>query len=178
MNNVNENVLFEKLEEVNINSEYVHELTDELVKSCSDKLDAYIEYVANKLNDTGSYNLTNAQLDDIVMAIPTLLYFVGTQQEKIGLKHDVSKQTRNKLYNKVYSETVGAVGVKKAAAEQFIFYEDLVTIVLDNAYQTLKSKVTYATEILQSAKKIMSRRMTETELSRITPNRERIITNE
>ena len=152
-------------------SDYIQSLTDELVNSCCDKLDKYIDYVSNQMNDP-DYELTPKQLDDIVMTIPTMLYYVGTQQERFGIKRDVSKTSRDLLYNKIYQDTSGTAGVKKSTAESQLFNEDMVVLVYKSAYETIKAKVSFAMEILQSAKKIISRRMAESELSNVTPSRE------
>lgn len=152
------------------NSEYIQELVDVLVNKCCDKLDAYISYVAGKLNEE-DYVLMDSELDDIVMTIPIQLYFVGTQQEKLGIRHDVSEANRKLLYNRIYTDTVGTANVRKSAAELQLFNEDMVIVVYERAYNIIKSKVSFATELLQSAKKILSRRMAEFELSKVTPNK-------
>ncbi len=150
------------------NSEYIQSLVDELVVKCCDKLDGYIEYVSKQMNDP-DYELTSKQLDDIIMTIPAMLYYVGTQQERLGIQRDVSKASRDLLYNKIYSETSGTAGVKKATAETELFNEDMVTTVYKSAYETIKAKVSFALELLQSAKKVISRRMAELELSKSNP---------
>jgi len=157
---------------VDEDSEYIQSLVDDLVKSCCETLDEYVKWVSALLADS-SIHVTNEQLDDIIMTIPTLLYFVGTQQERYGIKRDVSKASKSTLYNKIYRETVGIASVKKAAAEDATFNENLVTTVFSSAYDTIKTKMEYATELLQSAKKVVSRRMTESDLTRFTPNIER-----
>lgn len=150
------------------NSEYIQSLVDELVVKCCDKLDGYIEYVSKQMNDP-DYELTSKQLDDIIMTIPAMLYYVGTQQERLGIQRDVSKASRDLLYNKIYTETSGTAGVKKATAETELFNEDMVTTIYKSAYETIKLKVSFALELLQSAKKVVSRRMTEIELSKSNP---------
>ena len=154
------------MKSVQENSQYVQNLVDNLVHECCDTLDEYIAYVRSLLNG----EVSNSELDDIVLTIPSLLYFVGTQQEKLGILHDVAKTNRNVLYNKLFTETVGTINAKKSAAELQLLNEDIVTMVYDHAYETIKSKVDFATEILQSAKKVISRRMSEFDISRSNPN--------
>ena len=97
------------------------------------------------------------------MTIPSLCYFAGEQQERLGIRCDVSKSTRNVMYNKIFADTVGTAGVKKASADMQLFNEDIVSVIYDRAYSIIKSKISFATEILQSAKKVISRRMAESE---------------
>ncbi|MBO7212419.1 MAG: hypothetical protein J6V44_15635 [Methanobrevibacter sp.] len=161
------------LEKSEEDAKHIEEIVDNIVNSCCDKLDNYIEYVVKDLLNQEDYSLTNAELDDIIMTIPTMLYFVGTQQEKLGVKRDVSKQKRSLVFNEELAKAEGTQGLRKAFAENKVFYETMVTYVFENAYDIISSKVSAATEVLQSAKKIMSRRITETELSKITPNKEK-----
>lgn len=170
--NIDEKSLRDGISKNNADAQYVEKFTNEIVDSCCDKLDGYIDYVANRLNDE-NYNLTNDQLDDIVMTIPTLLYFVGTQQEKLGIKRDVSKQTRLISFNEAFSNAEGIQALKKCEAENKVFYESMVLLIYENAYNIIKAKVDNATEVLQSAKKVLTRRMTESELTRSTPNKDR-----
>ena len=157
------------LQEVEDDSEYIQQLVDNLVNRCCDNLTEYIQYVSKILNDS-NYALTNDELDDIIMTIPTMLYYVGEQQERLGVKQDISETTRDYMYNKMFSESVGTVDQKKAVTERAVFDETLVTVVYARAYNIIKSKVSTAMELLQSAKKIMSRRITEAELNKVAPN--------
>ena len=160
------------MDKVDEDSEYIQQIVDHLVESCCSTLDEYVKYISGLLANS-SAEVTNDQLDDIILTIPTLMYFVGTQQEKYGIKRDVSKASKMIIYNKVFKETAGIQADKKSAAEKATFDEDMVATIYSSAYDTIKSKLAYATELLQSAKKVVSRRMTEIELTRFTPNRER-----
>lgn len=157
------------MHEVEEDSEYVQQIVDGLVSKCCDNLTDYINYVSKILNDN-DYSLTNDELDDIIMTIPTMLYYVGEQQERLGIKQDVSDTTRSFMYNKLFAESTGTVDHKKAVTESALFDETLVTVIYARAYNTIKSKVSTAMELLQSAKKIMSRRITEAELNKVAPN--------
>jgi hypothetical protein len=158
------------MNDIDENSLYVQSLVDDLVNQCCGSLDKYIEYVKDILNDTDR-EVTNEELDDIIMAIPTILYSVGVCQEKLGIKSDVSSSSRQLQYNKIYIDTAGTAGIKKAVADNELFNESLITVVYDRAYDIIKSKINFAFEILQSAKKVMSRRISELELSRSATGR-------
>ena len=167
---INDDQLKNALKETDSSYEYVEPLVDNLVNKCCDKLDRYMSYVVSIIGSE-DYNVTDAQLDDIIMTIPTLLYFVGVQQERLGIKQDISESNRKILYNKIFTDTQGTVGHKNATAEAMTFNEDMVTVVYKRAYNIIKGKVQFSMELMQSAKKILTRRMTENELSKITPNK-------
>lgn len=156
-------------------SSYVDELVNGLVDKCCDRLDAYVAYVADILNKAGdtSEPITDQELDDIIMTLPTQMYFASESQEKLGIRHDVSSTNRQLLYNKLFSEADGTVGVRKAKAESELVNEDIALIVYERAYNQIKAKLAYALELLQSAKKVLGRRVAAMELSRSTVSRER-----
>lgn len=160
--------------DVDENADYIDEIVQGLVDSCCSTLDNYIKWVNDDILNDKKHPITNAELDDIIMTIPSLCYFAGEQQEKLGIKCDVSKSSRNLMYNKIFSDAVGTAGVKKATADMQLFNEDMVSVIYDRAYSIIKSKIAFATEVLQSAKKVITRRMTESELSRISVNKERM----
>jgi hypothetical protein len=107
------------------------------------------------------------------MTLPAQMYFASESQERLGIRHDVSATNRQFLYNKLYSEAVGTVGFRKAKAESELVNEDIALIVYERAYNQIKAKLAYALELLQSAKKVLGRRVAAMELSRSTVSRER-----
>lgn len=167
---IDENIINDLMKDTDENATYVSDLVDSLVSKCCSTLDKYIEYVSGILNDK-DYEITNTELDDIIMTIPTLLYSVGVQQERLGIKQDVSESNRMLLYNKIYAETSGTASVKKSVADAELFNESLVIIVYKRAYDIIKSKISFSFEVLQSAKKVMTRRISEQDLTKVSTNR-------
>ena len=147
---------------------------DELVnlivnKSCSE-LDDYVRYVKALLDDE-TKPITNLELDDIVMTLPTLLYFASSNQEIVGLREDIAKMTETEAYNIALQEAEGTVQDKQASAKLQTQNETLTTIVYQRATRQIKARTESALEVLQSCKKVLSRRLVEFELSKSSPAR-------
>jgi alpha-D-ribose 1-methylphosphonate 5-triphosphate synthase subunit PhnI len=79
------------------------------------------------------------------------------------------------VFNKEYLNAPGTAGAKKAQAESKVINDDIASIIFVRAYNTIKSKVDAATEILQSAKKVVSRRISEFELSKVSVDRNKAV---
>ena len=156
------------LNSIDANSDYVQELVDTLVSKCCGSMDDYLVWVTDRINQ-GVTNITDEQLDDIILTIPTHLYFVGTQQERLGIKQDMSESLRNTMYHEIFLNTTGTVGAREATARNSLVNEDLAVAVYKRAYNTIKVKTQTAMELLQSAKKVSSRRMAELDLSKSAP---------
>ena len=145
-------------------------LVDSVVSKSCKELDDYIIYVKELLDDE-SRPITNVELDDIVMTIPTLVYFASNVQEIVGIREDIAKMNENNALSEALSEASGTVQEKQAYAKSRIQTETLTTIVYQRATKQIKSKTETALEILQSCKKVLSRRMSEMELSHNAPNK-------
>lgn len=139
-------------------------------KSCSE-LDNYVAYVKALLDDE-TRPITDIELDDIVMTLPTLLYFASVNQEVIGLREDIAKMQENNAYSEALQDATGTVQEKQSYAKSLIQNEMLTTIVYQRATKQIKAKTDTALEVLQSCKKVLTRRMSELDISKNTPNRQ------
>lgn len=138
-------------------------------KSCSE-LDNYVAYVKALLDDE-TRPITDIELDDIVMTLPTLLYFASVNQEVIGLREDIAKMHENNAYSEALQDATGTVQEKQSYAKSLIQNEMLTTIVYQRATKQIKAKTDTALEVLQSCKKVLTRRMSELDISNSAPNR-------
>lgn len=152
------------------NSDLVDTIVNRLVRDYCRPLDEYMEFIRNILDDP-SNPPTDRELDDFALNIPVLLYFTGEAQESLGVKEDVAKAVKQELYNEVYEKSSGTIADKTSAAELATQNEYITHIAYQRAYKKVKLRMEAANETLQSIKKIMSRRMTEYEISRVDPGR-------
>lgn len=132
---------------------------------CKD-LDEYVAFISECLNG-GENPPTNEELDDFCMNLSTLIYFAGSMCEQLGIKDDISKAIYKEVYHSARSTGEGTVADKDSLAELESQQEQLTNICYNRAYKIMKSKVDNAQELLGSCKKVLSRRMSEFELTRI-----------
>ena len=152
-------------------SDIIDEYVNKLVDKCCTNLDSYIQYVFDLLN-RDDRAIADSELDDIVLTIPSLIYFAGETQERLGIRHDVSETNRKSMYNELYLKATGTAQCRKSDAELKTSEYEVVSIIYDRAYNLIKGKISYAIELLQSAKRVLSRRITAAELSRYPETRE------
>lgn len=159
------------VQQIDVDSQYLDDIVDKLVESCCKELDEYIEYVKRLLDNT-DIPIENMDLDDIILTIPTLLYFAGNAQESLGIREDIAKMEENSKYNRALVESSGTVPAKQAYAKLQVQNESLAALVYQRACKKIKLRCDYACEILQSSKKILSRRVAELELSKNATDRD------
>lgn len=152
------------------NSAKVEKVVDELIQPYCDKLDILIGKFRDCLMDKQN-PVTEWELDDVCLKLPSYLYFMGEAQEKFGIKEDISKSIKMELYNQIHQRTRGTIADKQAASESGTLEEDIVYRAYQRAYKRIKQKLEAAYELLSSIKKVMSRRMSEQELANVDSGR-------
>lgn len=133
---------------------------------CKD-LDRYVIFISECLKD-GEKPPTNDELDDFCMNLSTLIYFAGGMCEQLGIRDDISRAVYREVYHTARaSQETGTVADKDSLAELYSQQEQITNICYNRAYKIMKAKVENAQELLGSCKKVLSRRMSEYELTHI-----------
>lgn len=153
-------------ERVDLLSKEVMEMVRDIVDNICGDLDDYMKCIDNILKDV-SNPVTDIELDDFVMNLTLLLYFVSDKQEQLGVEEDVAKAVHKEVFNRVREKAQGTVPDKNTAADLASQNEAIVFIVKSRAYRIIKSKVEMGFEMVNSLKKVMSRRIAELGLSSI-----------
>ena len=162
------------LNKVNQNNERVESLTAvvrEMVKgivdeACAD-LDKYMAVIDEILRDADN-PVSDEELEDFTLNLPSLLYLVSARREELKVKEDVAKAVHKDVYNRVREKAQGTVADKDTAADLAAQSEAITVIVLQRAGSTIKTREEAAWEMLNSVKKVLTRRTAELELTRQT----------
>lgn len=160
----------ELLDRVEENSVELDKTIADIIERYSGELDDYMKFVRGILRND-EQPPTDAELDDFVMNLSTLIYFTSVGAEQMGIRDDISHSVYKEAYNTARSlMQSGTVADKNTQAEIEATAERIINIVYNKSYKILKAKVESAQEVLSSCKKVMSRRMNEYELSRMVAN--------
>ena len=151
---------------VDLLSREVEEMVDNIVNRVCAELDEYMQMIDNRLINSDKMPITDIDLEMFTLNIPSILYTVSSQQENLGIKEDVAKAVRNEIYNRIRENAQGTVADKDTAAELQSQSESIVNIVYARSYRKVKLRVEAAWEMLNSVKKVMTRRVSEMEISR------------
>lgn len=169
--NLYDDIKLDKVKDIQLhvesNSKVINDIVDSIIKPYSKDLDNYVEFIKECLAD-GQKPPTDAELDDFCMNLSTYIYFAGGMVEQLGIRDDIAKAVYKETYHTARTEQdKGTVADKDSVAELNSQQELLTSICYTRAWKTMKSKVENAQELLQSCKKVLTRRMTEAELTRI-----------
>lgn len=153
------------LDNISSNSQTVEDIVQRIIKGSCEELDNYVDYVHSVIADENN-EIPTALLEDMTLVLPTLLYRVSEMSERIGIREDIAKAVKQEIYNNILETPGGKSTEKKIKAEQNTQSENLTLIIYQRAYKSIKAKMDYGIEILQSVKKILSRRIAELDVSK------------
>lgn len=155
---------------VDADSEKIDEIVSQITKPYCEDLDKYVAFIRQVLAD-GENPATAQELDDFCINLPVLIYYASSMQEALGIKDDIAKALYKETYHKKRDGIEkGTVADKDSLAELASMQEYLTSVIYKRAYSVVKAKVAAAQELLSSIKKIISRRMSELEITRIGGN--------
>ena len=149
------------------NFDKVMEIVNGIIQPYCKALDEYVDFIQSLLDDT-EQPPTDQELDDFVLNLSTQIYFAGGMCEQLGIRDDISKAVWKEMYHTSRANIdKGTVADKDSLAELNAQQEQIVNICYNRAYKIMRAKVENAQELLQSCKKVIGRRMQETELTRM-----------
>lgn len=156
---------------VELNAAKLDEIVNGIIEPYCKDLDKYVAFIKEILKD-GENPPTAQELDDFCMNLSVYIYYASGMQEQLGIKDDIARALYKEMYHSSRdSIDKGTVADKDSLAELASQQEYLTSVLYKRAYSIVKAKVAAAQEILSSVKKIISRRMSEYELTRIGGNR-------
>ena len=154
-------------ENIESNAGALDRIVDEIISPYCRDLDKYVRFIKDCLKD-GENPPTNEELDDFCMNLSTYIYFAGGTCEYLGIRDDIAKAVYKEMYHTARAnQSSGTVADKDSLAELASQEEYIVSAAYNRAYRCMKTKVENAQELLQSCKKVLSRRMQEYETTRI-----------
>ncbi len=164
--------LNEQVDTINAAAQSCEPILSSLIDDCCRDLDRYVDQIRDHFSDISKVD--NLTLDNFILNIPILIYYVNAKVERLGLKSDLSSIERKRQL----TEKMAEMDHLKNKSEKQILSElqtvDSVILdeICDRAYKIVKSKVDTAYEILASCKKIMSRRIEELKTEHSDTNRQ------
>jgi hypothetical protein len=154
-------------EDVEEKSVVIDQIVNDIIQPYCSDLDKYVLFIKDCLKD-GENPPTTDELDDFCLNLSTYIYFAGGMCEQLGIRDDIAKAVYKEMYHTARaSQDKGTVADKDSLAELASQEQYIVSSSYTRAYKTMKSKVENAQELLGSVKKVLSRRMSEMELTRI-----------
>ena len=156
-------------DKINLDASQLDKIVDDIIAPYTKDLDEYVRFIKEDLLQDGNNPPTEEELDDVCINLPTFIYYASSMQERLGIKEDISKALYKEMYHSARDKIEGGtVADKNSLAELASQGEFIISMLYKRAYKTVCNKVDAAQELLSSCKKVMSRRISEMELTRMS----------
>lgn len=153
---------------VDFDSEQLQQIVNSIVEPYIKDLDGYVGFVKELVTDKDNPP-TAQELDDFCMNLSVYIYYASGMQEQLGIKDDIARAIYKEMYHSSRDSLTGGTVADKDSIAELKSQQELITSMLyKRAYSQVKAKVAAAQELLSSCKKIISRRMSEAELTSMT----------
>ena len=157
----------EELNYVESSSVQVKEMVDHIIGDTTNDIDNYIDGIKSVFLNN---NVSDADLDKIILQIPVYIYYLTTIIQDLEVKKGISNETAKFKENESLLMVTGTVAEKQAKASNSAIKERAVQLAYKVASSMVQSKVNSAMEILSSAKKVQQRRLEEMKLTKMAGN--------
>lgn len=149
---------------VEINSESLRLIVDSIVSRFSSEMTTEVNKVKALLDRREE--LTDDEVEKLVMRMPVYMYYAASGLESMGVELDMASAIKAEAYNLVFGKEAGTLKDRDAIAKAQSFNEQLIEISYQRAYKKLKLQLEMAEAVYSGAKKVLSKRMIELEMSR------------
>ena len=139
-------------------SQILENIVNEIVNSYTKELDEYVNKIKSVLDDDTD-GLTEHDLNQIMIKLCSYMYFIGSKQELLGIRADISDALRDEKYNLAFMSATGTVASKESQALNAIKEEEVIKVIYDRAYKIMKNKYAAVDKWIDAIKKILSMRI-------------------
>lgn len=154
--------------QVEQNSERIDKIVDGLVAKYNKDLDRFINDTKELLDNAD--RLSDNEIENLTLRVPIYMYFGVNGVESLGIQLDNAKAVKMESYNAKFMESSGTIADKTAESENGTLPEYLMVVCYDRAYKKLKAKMDVATQICQSTRKVLQKRISELDINKTELN--------
>ena len=157
------------------NVQYFTSISDELVKSYTENMDSLM---SDLYTDCIQNDASDKILEKYLLELNNMLYFLGSKLETVGIKEDLSRLASKESYNNAYlrnrlkdaeQRNKTTVAELTALAEDASKYETVLNSLYSRVYKQLKFKMDAGYDMVNSLRKIITKRMQDQSLSMYQP---------
>lgn len=173
----------ELLKETEKNVVYFDNLVNNIVETYTKPLDNIMKNIYNDVikKENPSMDL----LEEYFLELTNCIYFMGEKLEKLGLYKNMAETSYKEVYDNKYIEesaekdlkgkSIKTVAELQSLAGSASVYEGAISDIYDRAYAIVKSKIGNAQTMVATLSKVISSRLTEMNLTMITPKGKQIL---
>lgn len=145
----------------------IEDVVRKIVDAKTHEVSTVIHKIRSWLKDE-SQELSDQEIEDILLQLPILLYDAMEEQEIVGMQLDMANQIYREAQSEAYKLARGTIPEKNAVADLQTRAEQIEKIIYDKSYKAIKLKFEMAIETLNAVKKVQASRQQKYDLGRFT----------
>lgn len=174
--NPNKEILDKLVQSVEDNANYYTEISDNIIKAYTQDFDNLMLDLKRDIIENDADDLL---LEKYVLELNNMLYFLGDKLEHVGIKDDISKMAAKEVFNNMYlqsrekdSERKNKLTVAEltALSEDASKYETILNSIYNRVYKQIKFKMDAGYDMVNTIRKIITKRIQDASLSMYSPN--------
>ena len=145
----------------------MEQIIKKIVDTRTEEISIIIHKIQSFLKDD-TQELTDLEIDDILLQLPIVLYDAMEGQEIVGMQSDMATQLYKQAQSEAYNLARGTISDKNAVADIKTRQQQLEKILFDRSYKIIKQKFEMAIETLNAVKKVQASRQQRYDLGRFS----------
>ena len=143
----------------------IEDIIRNIVKSKTDDVTIILNKIRMLLKDE-TQELSDLEIEDILLQLPIVLYDSIEEQEIVGMQSDMANQIYKQAQSEAYKLARGTISDKNAVAEIQTRAQQIEKIIFARSYKIIKQKFEMAVETLNAVKKVQAARQQKYDLDR------------
>lgn len=128
-------------------------------------INKYVDSIKEFL-ENGTEDMTLDDMNRISLRVASYLFFMSDNVCKASIRNSIAEQVRNERYNQEYcSLTSGTIADRTAKASEAVKQEEVVNIIFDKVYRTIKLKYSALEKLADTIRKIQTVKVNEMQIS-------------
>lgn len=145
----------------------VEDIIRNIVTNKTEDVSIIIHNIRSMLKDD-STELSDLEIDDILLQLPIVLYDSIEEQEIVGMQSDMANQIYKEAQSEAYNLARGTISDKNATADLKTRAQQLEKIIYERSYKIIKQKFELALETLNAVKKVQASRQQRYDLNKFS----------
>lgn len=174
LNNLDEDKVKQVLNDTEENVKFFEDIAKQVIESYTKDLDDLMKDIYTDIVDKSHSVVSRETIERYLTKLTLMIYFMGTNLERLGIYGDMSLAAKQEIYNKAYlkaqdeavaNKTKRTVAELTAQAEGSAIYETAVNYIYTRVYKLFKFKIDSAQSTAAMLNKLLSGKYADLQLA-------------
>lgn len=174
LNNLDESKVKQVLNDTEENVKFFEDIANQVIEGYTKDLDDLMKDIYSDVVDKSYSVVSRETIEKYFTKLTLMIYFMGTNLERLGVYGDMSAAAKQEIYNKAYlkaQDEAAATKTKKtvaeltAQAEGSSIYETAVNYIYTRTYKLFKFKIDSAQSTAAMLNKLLSGKYADLQLA-------------